>query len=199
MIHLPHTLAGLADICADHSYRYAMNGVHVTDRGHAYELVATDGIRLLLVQGLNDERHVPNEVIDAADDSETSAVIAADDWANALKWKWCWQSTVVPLSIALGKNGLITLAKGEQSLRTQAVEGRYPDYHSILPKTPSRVSFKVGVDLLLGLLKAFKTAGAEQVDIVWYGDNKPSIGGLDGDCDSLGPLAAARKVWPLLM
>src|ERR1700730_13325057 len=70
-------------------------------------------------------------------------------------------------------NGLITMAKGEHSLRTQAVEGRYPDYHSILPKSPSRVGFKVGVDLLLGLLKAFKTAGAERVDILWYGDNKP--------------------------
>ena len=80
---------------------------------------------------------------------------------------------MVPLSIALGKNGLITLAKGEQSLRTQAVEGRYPDYHAILPKTPSRVSFKVGLDLLLGLLKAFKTAGVEQVEVLWYGDGKP--------------------------
>jgi hypothetical protein len=66
-----------------------------------------------------------------------------------------------------------TLAKGEQSLRTQAVEGRYPDYHAILPKTPSRIGFKVGVDLLLGLLKAFKTAGAEDVEILWYGDKKP--------------------------
>ena len=43
MIHLPHTLAGLADICADESARYSMSGVHVTDHGHYYELVATDG------------------------------------------------------------------------------------------------------------------------------------------------------------
>jgi hypothetical protein len=126
-----------------------------------------------LVQGLNERNPITNEVIEGADESETSAVIAADDWANALKWKWCWQSTVVPLSIALGKNGLITLAKGEQSLRTQAVEGRYPDYHSILPKSPSRISFKVGLDLLVGLLKAFKTAGAEQVEVLWYGNDKP--------------------------
>ena len=56
MIHLPHTLPGLADICAEESYRYSMSGVHVTDRGLTYELVATDGKRLLLVQGLNDER-----------------------------------------------------------------------------------------------------------------------------------------------
>jgi hypothetical protein len=69
-----------------------------------------------------------------------------------------------------GKNGLITLAKGEQSLCPEAVEGRYPDYHSILPKVPSRVSFKVGVDLLLGLLKEFKIAGAEQMEVLWYGD-----------------------------
>ncbi|MFL5241247.1 MAG: hypothetical protein ACJ8FY_04000 [Gemmataceae bacterium] len=81
MIHLPHTLAGLADICADQSARYSMSGVHVTDRGHAYELVATDGKRLVLVQGLNERNPLPNEVIEAADDSETSAVIAADDWA----------------------------------------------------------------------------------------------------------------------
>jgi DNA polymerase III sliding clamp (beta) subunit (PCNA family) len=173
MIHLPHTLAGLADICADQSARYSMAGVHVTDHGHAYELVATDGKRLLLVQGINEPNPLLNEVVEAADDSETSAVIAADDWANALKWKWAWQSTVVPLSIALGKNGQITMAKGEQSLRTQAVEGRYPDYHAILPKSPSRISFKVGVDLLLGLLKAFKTAGAEDVEILWYGNGKP--------------------------
>jgi hypothetical protein len=173
MIHLPYTLAGLADICADQSARYSMSGVHVTDRGHVYELVATDGKRLLMVQGFNQGSPLLSDVIEAADDSETSAVIAADDWANALKWKWAWQSTVVPLSIALGKNGLITMSKGEQSLRTQAVEGRYPDYHSILPKAPSRVGIKVGIDLLLGFLKAFKTAGADQVDILWYGDGKP--------------------------
>jgi hypothetical protein len=84
MIHLPHTLPGLADICAEESYRYSMSGVHVTDRGLTYELVATDGKRLLLVQGLNERNPTTNEVIEAADDSETSAVIAADDWANAL-------------------------------------------------------------------------------------------------------------------
>jgi hypothetical protein len=173
MIHLPHTLAGLADICADQSARYSMTGVHVTDHGHAYELVATDGKRLLLVQGINEPNPLLNEVVETADDSETSAVIPADDWASALKWKWAWRGKTAPLSIALGKNGLITMAKGEQSLRTQAVEGRYPDYHAILPKTPSRIGFKVGVDLLLGLLKAFKTAGAEDVEILWYGDKKP--------------------------
>jgi hypothetical protein len=113
------------------------------------------------------------DLIEAADDSETSAVIPADDWANALKWKWDWRGKTAPLSIALGKNGLITMAKGEQALRTQSVEGRYPDYNSILPKAPSRVGFKVGVDLLLGLLKAFKTAGAADLEFLWYGDNKP--------------------------
>jgi hypothetical protein len=173
MIHLPHTLAGLADICADQSARYSMTGVHVTDHGHAYELVATDGKRLLLVQGINEPNPLLNEVVETADDSETSALIPADDWASALKWKWAWRGKTAPLSIALGKNGLITMAKGEQSLRTQTVEGRYPDYHAILPKTPSRIGFKVGVDLLLGLLKAFKTAGAEDVEILWYGDKKP--------------------------
>jgi DNA polymerase III sliding clamp (beta) subunit (PCNA family) len=162
----------LADICADESARYSMSGVHVTDRGHAYELVATDGKRLLLVQGLNDPRCPYSEILETADDSETSAVIPAADWSSALKWKW-GGSDIAALSIALGKNGLITMAKGEQSLRTQAVEGRYPDYHGILPKSPSRVGFKVGVDLLLGLLKAFKTAGAGDVEFLWYGDNKP--------------------------
>ena len=66
------------------------------------------------------------------------------------------------------------MAKGEQSLRTQAVEGRYPDYHAILPKSPSRIGFKVGVDLLLGLLKAFKTAGA-----VVIGVSKDSVASHD--------------------
>jgi hypothetical protein len=41
MIHLPHTLAGLADICAEESHRYSMNGVHVTDRGLTYELACS--------------------------------------------------------------------------------------------------------------------------------------------------------------
>ena len=75
MIHLPHTLAGLADICADESARYSMAGVHVTGHGHYYELVATDGKRLLLVQGLNDPRCPYSEILETADDSETSAVI----------------------------------------------------------------------------------------------------------------------------
>jgi DNA polymerase III sliding clamp (beta) subunit (PCNA family) len=173
MIHLPQTLAGLADICSDDSARYSMTGVHVTDHGHYFELVGTDGKRLLFVQGPNEQFGPLNDVIESADDSETSAVIHADDWASALKWKWQVQGNTVPLSIALGKNGRITMAKGEQSLRTQAVEGRYPDFHSILPKAPSRVNFKVGVKLLKGLLKAFETAGAESVEFLWFGENKP--------------------------
>jgi hypothetical protein len=46
MIHLPYTLAGLADICADQSARYSMSGVHVTDRGHVYGMATTSPLAL---------------------------------------------------------------------------------------------------------------------------------------------------------
>jgi hypothetical protein len=65
------------------------------------------------------------------------------------------------------------MAKGEQSLRTQTVEGRYPDYHAILPKAPSRIGFKGRRRSALGPAQSVQTAGAEDVEILWYGNGKP--------------------------
>jgi DNA polymerase III sliding clamp (beta) subunit (PCNA family) len=95
----------------------------------------------------------------AAEALLASAVVPAKEFARALK--------ALPRP---GRDGrerqagvLLTspevlISSGETIFAARPVEGRFPDYAGVLPKTPAPVAFRVNSQLLIDLLKAAAVA-----------------------------------------
>lgn len=138
MIRLPKSVARLSDLCAaGSSGRMAsLGGIHFIATGHGYRLCATDGHVLGIVSG---------PVIPPG--GEACVVIPKIGWQEAFK--------------LVGKNGSVTVDAEAQLLRVdnhcqigfQPVDGRFPDYMGILPRTLPLFRFKVNPLLLAEVLR----------------------------------------------
>jgi hypothetical protein len=82
----------------------------------------------------------------------------------------------------------VLISAGDTIFAARPVEGRFPDYASVLPKAPAPVAFKVSPLLLIDLLKAAaavaRTAdGGPGVEVLYWSSTSPigvTARGADG-------------------
>src|SRR6266851_6899561 len=183
MLLLPRTLAALARVCAAESARYSMTGVHVLEYRDRYRLEATDGKRLIVVQGEKQDEQKLNyadfqtaQTLAEASDGCFDYVVPAEAWTRAfrLPTKERKQESCVGL---VASDNRITLAVEDGQFATQPVEGRYPKCQEIIPRKPATFSIRVNARLLADVLLATAALASDpdypSVDLLFWDKNHP--------------------------
>jgi DNA polymerase III sliding clamp (beta) subunit (PCNA family) len=170
-VFLNKSLARLAQLAADDQTRYAMSGVRVIRyEGGYFRLVATDGRKLAVVQGPSAVSPDNPPEGGAARLTLDSLAEAPDDLCDAVVPVGAWKQAFklgpkdAPVGIALGGAGVITVASGRASERHQALEGRYPDYETVLPKRVPLVRVRLDPAHLVALCQVVMALPSEDRD-----------------------------------
>jgi hypothetical protein len=158
----------MADITSAHS-RYALAGVRVLDRDGLYRCEATDGRRLVIVQGCSLPPGSPDPLLDEAPDGATETIVPTSEWKKAFQ-----AAKHAPVGLAASPDR-ITLATAGLTITATPVEGRWPPVDSVLPKTGPLVQVRVDAALLAGLLQVAAALLTEErsVTLLFYGKDKP--------------------------
>ena len=183
MLLLPRNLAGLAKLCAAESARFSMTGVHVLEYQDRYRLEATDGKRLIIVQGEKQDEQTLNyadsltaQTLAEASDGCFDYVVPADAWTRAfrLPTKQRKQESSVGL---VASDQRITLAVEDGQFTAQPVEGHYPNCQQVIPRKPATFSIRVNARLLADVLLAMATLASESdypsVDLLFWDRSHP--------------------------
>lgn len=179
-VFLPKNLGKLADITSVNS-RYALAGVRVIDAGPLYRCEATDGRRLVIVQGRSLAPDLPDPRLEEAPDGAVETIVPAADWKKVFQ-----AAKHTPVGLAAGDDR-VTLVSGGLTVTASPVEGRWPPVDNVLPKTGPLLRFRVDPALLAGLLQvAAALVGEEKsVTLLFYGKDKPlgvMAHNTDGQC-----------------
>jgi DNA polymerase III sliding clamp (beta) subunit (PCNA family) len=175
---LPANLGELARATAKpHRGRPAMSGVYLEVCEDEYEAVATDGRQLAMVRGraTADPLSFPAcEALAELPPSRDSAVIPRDQWQEAFRGA----PKGGEVAVHLGQSAAVLCTSDgdeEQARRAPNVEGKFPDYRSVLPTKEPVVRIRFDPDLLLNLVKIARSfsAGPDKGGVtleVWAAD-----------------------------
>ncbi len=169
MLRLPNNLGELAKLAARDPARYALANVRVAEVLEGYEVQATDGKRLGIVQGPGREEQ-PLALLADAPNGATTALIPAKAWASVFKAAKRDEPFVV-----LGEK-VSTFAAGSNVSRVENGDGRWPAFDTILPKQRPAVEFQVNGRLLAELLAvaaAFSHDGEGSVTVRFWTKDRP--------------------------
>jgi hypothetical protein len=162
-LHLPTTLGPLARCAADDQGRYSMNGVQVSDPGDGtFRCAVTDGRHLLVAQGICPERGHLNCPPDVG------VIVPAPAWNEAFRkppklvaQNGRWSSPKEPETVSFEFTGgpqmhsaKIRVATRDRSFSCDPIDGRFPDWTQIIPKTAPAFTIKVNPTYLANLLTA---------------------------------------------
>jgi len=145
---LPACVGGIASICSDGPARFGgMVGVKVQITGTAYKLFATDGPRLVVIEGKHEGRN-PIAAPDV-DGPCGEAIIPASSWLTMFPKRMRDRK---PLRVTLGEKESF-LSRGNDSLKCSNQEGRLPDFSLVIPTgepgdTPAMIHPGLLADLL---------------------------------------------------
>lgn len=175
LLNLHRNLKELASLATnyEHARFGATSGVRLLDQDNGlYRAEATDGVVLAVVQGPTDPMACP---FPDPLDGVRELVIDSKDWQKAFALDKNAQT------IAVISNGAtaVQLCSLSQTLRGQAVEGRFPDVNRVLPTQTPLFSVKITVRHFMRILKvcaAFCEEGAESVGLHYYGEKAGVIG-----------------------
>jgi DNA polymerase III sliding clamp (beta) subunit (PCNA family) len=183
MLLLPRNLAGLAKLCAAESARFSMTGVHVLEYQDRYRLEATDGKRLIIVQGEKQDERTLNyadsqtaQTLAEASDGCFDYVVPADAWTRAFRLpiKERKQESSVGL---VASDNRITLAVEDGQFAVQPVEGKYPNCKEVIPRKPATFTIRVNARLLADVLLATAALTSEpdhpSVDLLFWDKSHP--------------------------
>nr|WP_249180058.1 DNA polymerase III subunit beta [Burkholderia dolosa] len=133
-------------LAAQQDIRYYLNGVFIEATPFETRLVATDGHKAGVFRYA-----VENDVLAGA----TVEVIIPHEAIDRLKAAKSDMTAVVRLEVEDRQCSLCVDAMGAR-IQFVAVDGRYPDYRRIFPKTMSGVPGQYRADLLMDFAKAAK-------------------------------------------
>ena len=200
MLLLPRNLSALAKVCAAESARYSMTGVHVLEYQDRYRLEATDGKRLIVVQGeKQDEQKLTYsdfqtaQTLAEAPDGCFDFVVPTDDWTRAFRLPSKDKKRDSCIGLVASKDR-ITLAVEDGQFATQPVEGRFPQCQEVIPRKPATFSIRVNARMLADVLLAMTALTSDpdypSVDLLFWDKSHPlglqpafPIGGYA--CDAL--------------
>ena len=142
---LPASLAALTRCAADDQARYSMAGVHLTDPGGGqYKATVTDGRRLIHVQGYCPEtKNDPPGELGCPPD--VPVMVPRDAWDTmfrfAPKLASYQRSTYLrpgeknaPVRVARLSDGRLLLSSLDRTLTTEQLDGKFPNWHQVMPK-----------------------------------------------------------------
>ncbi|HDR9176356.1 TPA: DNA polymerase III subunit beta [Burkholderia vietnamiensis] len=143
-------------LAAQQDIRYYLNGVFIEATPFETRLVATDGhkagvFRYAVENDVLAGATVENDVLAGA----TVEVIIPHEAIDRLKAAKSDMTAVVRLEVEDRQCSLCVDAMGAR-IQFVAVDGRYPDYRRIFPKTMSGVPGQYRADLLMDFAKAAK-------------------------------------------
>jgi hypothetical protein len=177
VLFIPKYLAKLSALTAPGGARPGMGGLRVLDLGEDwFRVEVTDGRRLAIVQAPSRMEPATAQTLEegAADlDEVGEGIVPTADWQRAMRLGLKHH----PLGVALGE-GKIVLASGWQSVRTQALEGRFPDFDAVLPRTTPLFQVHLDAGLLAEICAVVsalaRPAGATpRLALAYYGPEKP--------------------------
>src|SRR5262249_31404046 len=151
----PHNLAALARLAARDSSRFAMLGVRVAETEEGYEIVATDGKRLGLVKGpgkVEEGEEAPE--VEESPNGAPVALVPAKEFAEQVRD--AKKLRAGSLVVVLGTD-VTSFVTPDGSQRVRNVEGRYPDFDTVLPRTKPKVAFRANATLMAELLQVAAT------------------------------------------
>lgn len=185
-------LAKLADCCltGTHNRFSATTGVNLECKEHGYIAVATDGRRMIVVEG--EYPPVSAEFptmpsLDAAPNGKTQAVIPAKAWKETMtKAVKATKKAVKPImrenvAVVMGEQ-VTTFGATDMESETVAtarnVEGRFLNWRCVLPdesKAKAVVSFdpKLMAELLTAVASIGCDEESKRVELRLYGDHTP--------------------------
>lgn len=190
---LPTSLRALSPICAssEHSRFGATTGIQLECKpDNTYTATATDGRRLVVVEGSCKEADYPHmDALAAAPNTATTAVIPAKAWKETLtkaekigkgrnvheKFK---ETVAVVLGDQLTSFGATNL---EQQMfeQTRNVGGKFPNWRQVVP-IESKAEYRINVDpiLLAEVLKAVSDVGCDEETkrvVLHFHGNSPMV------------------------
>jgi DNA polymerase-3 subunit beta len=121
---------------AEQDVRYYLNGLLFEFDESGLKLCATDGHRLAL-------REVPNSAVECP---EPRQVILPNKGVQSL-FKLLADSGEAPATIEIGLNHL-RAEVGETRLTSKLIDGKFPDYHRVIPQNQSQVAIMDRVQFL---------------------------------------------------
>jgi hypothetical protein len=179
---LPANLAALTSCAADDQTRYSMCGIRVRLNENGYIAEATDGRRLLRVDGDYPEpvEDFPGD-IPSTDDGPREVVLATPRLKTIVKRIKKRVARKVLKCVAIGttekESTLIVDDLENRSVDTaRHMDGRYPDTDAVWPKDAAKVTVHVNATLLASTLKAIADLGlkdgVDRVTIEIHGNEK---------------------------
>jgi DNA polymerase III sliding clamp (beta) subunit (PCNA family) len=156
-MYLPATLGPLARCAATDTGRYSMAGVQVSDPGDGtFRCVVTDGRSLLIARGICPERGHLNCPPDVG------VIVPSAAWHELFRKTpkliapgRSWQTSSPPLPVTIESAGeKVRLETGERGFVSDRIDGHFPDWTQIIPKTPPAFTIVVNPELLANLLTA---------------------------------------------
>jgi DNA polymerase III sliding clamp (beta) subunit (PCNA family) len=167
----------------------ALNGVHVTLIGGSYDVVATDGRRLIRVTGAADVSPLDFPAVPelaASPSSAERAVIPPEEWKQAFhsvpRGREAELTPVLKhVAVHLGAaESILATSDGGQSQVTRATngQGRYPDYQAVIPNQPPQMTVHLDARLLVELLRvvlAFTPDETNRVALEIHAPDRPLV------------------------
>lgn len=183
-LYLPRSLCALKRIVArDQHERFgASTGILIEAIGDAaFTAVATDGKRLLSVQG-NCPDKVPHwNGLTAETDDAISTVLSLVDLDKAFKVGDAYLKTFGSVGLAT-KGDSIYLGIGDDCLCVRAVSGRFPNWRLVMPKGSPLFAVRVDPKLFAETMLALHDMGMTGVDLLHYGgDNVMGLRAMSED------------------
>ncbi len=207
MLALPVEVAAVAKAAnrKDNSPRYSVNGVWLEHKDGKWAAAATDLKRLIVAEGTTPDDWPVPAVLEQAPNGAASALIPTDSWtaafaaAKKLTAK-CKSAELKRCGVVLNEKVVTFAGNNLERVESSAagpLEGKFPLWRQIIPKSPPHATVPVDAVMLAEVLKAVAEMTAPEshgrVTLELRGKEKPIIVRADY------PSAGVALAWGLVM
>lgn len=169
-------IKALLIVAAKNDIRYYLNSIAVDVRSADTTLVATDGLILLAVPIAHDhEMPLGVHKVDR---------VALDNLKLSSK-----SGSLLDVAI---EDGHATIRVNATESRTKLVDGKYPDWRSVIPRASSGEKAQFNPELLSRLQAAFRLLTGSKTDVPTIHQNGMAGALVTSDCDALGIVMPGR-------
>jgi DNA polymerase III sliding clamp (beta) subunit (PCNA family) len=179
MLLLPRNVAKISEVCnSDDHHRYSFSGVHVQEFKDSWRLEATDGKKLIMLQGEKTEPRkfhdkLAAESLEALQGEFFDFIMPADDWARAFKLL----NKDADFVALTGEERVIHVAADRHRFDSYALDKGFPHVADIIPRKPAVFVLDVKAIDLMAVLKAALAANdpqmSDRVRLCFYDKNAP--------------------------
>jgi hypothetical protein len=178
LLFIPRSLCALKRVAAkaEHSRFGATTGIRIAVSSGLFRAEATDGRRVLVVQGLVPALDPPWPGFKDTPDDAFQTIILPKELERACKLGEDWvQQKFGSVGLATVGNQ-VYLGLGNDIINTRTVEGRFPNVNAVIPKKRPLFSFRIDPKILAETLLAVSELLPEfskAVQVFYYGDDQP--------------------------